>query len=390
MQLAVQHPTLAARSLMTRSQYGARNTPAKDAQINSLAPEDRPFRHFSEFLSAVIKRGAAGPLPNDPRLIGFNATVPGTAGSEHKGGGVDGGFIVPPQFVVDVASKIFSPESLLMHCDVRTTKTSSLFIPKDETTPWQPAAGVTVAWVDELADLSLLQSKPLLTGASLRTKKIVAFVPLSDEMMSDSIAIAEHVSAVAPGKINFAVEQAIIAGNGVGKPLGILSSPGTITVAKEAGQTNGTIVHQNVVKLWDALTPIARKNGIWICHPDADLQLQSLAFPTGATPTNTGAPAYQSPTEAAPYGSLLGKPIYPSEACSVVGGVGDIIFADMSAYLVALGAFSYAVSMHVWFNYDMQALRFSLRVDGQSWTTKAFPSLNGGVNRGFFATLAAR
>jgi HK97 family phage major capsid protein len=299
---------------------------------------------------------------------------------------MDGGFLVPPQFVGDVASKIFSPDSLLMNCDVRTTATSALFIPKDETTPWQPSAGVQVHWQNELTDLGQFASKPLLTGASLRCKKIVALVPVSDEVSSDSVVMAEHVSAVAPGKINFAVEQAILFGNGVGRPLGIINAPGTVTVAKESGQTAGTIVHANVVKMWDALTPIARKSGMWIVHPDADLQLQSLAFPTGGT----GMSAYQPPSEMAPFGSLLGKPIYSSEACSVVGAVGDIIFADMSAYLVAVMALRYAVSIHVWFDQDMEALRFVLRVDGQPWTSKTIPSLNGPVSRGFFATLAAR
>jgi HK97 family phage major capsid protein len=316
----------------------------------------------------------------------YEATIPTTSGAEHRGGAVDGGFLVPPQFVGDVASKIFSPESLLMHCDVRTTRTGSLWVPKDETTPWQPAAGVTVAWQDELADLGQIQSKPMLTLATMRTHKLIAFVPVSDELQADSIGLAEHVSAVAPGKINFAVEQAILFGNGVGRTLGIVPALGTITVAKEAGQTAGTIVHANVVKMWDALTPIARKSGMWICHPDADLQLQSLAFPTGGT----GKSAYQAPSEMAPFGSLLGKPIYSSEACSVVGAVGDIIFADMSAYLAAVMALRYAVSIHVWYNFDVQALRFTLRVDGQPWTSKTIPSLNGGVSRGFFATLAAR
>src|SRR5450755_2007611 len=119
MQLAIQNPTLAARSIMSRVQYGTRNTPVHDAAINSLAPAERPFRHLSEFLAAVVNAGNAGKsgYSSDVRLTdGYQATIPTTSGAEHRGGGVDGGFLVPPQFVGDVASKIFSPESLLMHC----------------------------------------------------------------------------------------------------------------------------------------------------------------------------------------------------------------------------------------------------------------------------------
>ena len=122
---------------------------------------------------------------------------------------------------------------------------------------------------------------------------------------------------------------------------------------------------------------------MWLVHPDADFALQSLT-------TTTGVGIYQPPSQAAPFGSLLGRPIYLSEACSPFSSQGDLIFADMSAYLVAVMALRYAVSIHVWFNYDVQALRFVLRVDGQPWTSKTIPSLSGGASRGFFAVLAAR
>ena len=130
---------------------------------------------------------------------------------------------------------------------------------------------------------------------SLRTNKLVAFVPVTDELLEDSVALGEHISAKAPDKINFAAELAIIAGNGIGRPKGIINSAGTVVVAEEAAQTAATIVHANVRKLWRALTPTARKKCyFWLCHPDADEQLQSLALP-GNAGDNGSEPLYLEP-----------------------------------------------------------------------------------------------
>ena len=342
------------------------------------------FRDFGEFLKAVQNAGTfAGRNSPDVRLI-VNA-APNVAGNESVG--ADGGFAVPEDFVPEVVRKIFATDSLLMQTDVRTTKTNILTIPKDETAPWSTTSGIQAAWEDEFEQLS--QSKPHLTASKLRTNKLAVFVPVTDELLEDSVALGEHISAKAPDKINFAAELAIIAGNGIGRPKGIINSAGTVVVAEEPSQTAATIVHANVRKMWRALTPTARKNAIWLCHPDADEQLQSLALP-GNAGDNGSEPLYGTATAFAPYGSLLGRPIYPSEACSTLGTPGDIIAADMSAYLCAVKAMRTDVSIHLWFDYDITAFRFVLRIAGQPWTETLVPSLNGNTSRGFFAMLAAR
>ena len=205
------------------------------------------------------------------------------------------------------------------------------------------------------------------------------------------MALVEHISAKAPEKINFAIEQAIIAGSGVGRPKGILASAGTIVVAEESGQTPGTITAANVSKMWNRTLPSARRSGTWLVNFDADLQLQALVLPGTAGNVAAAAPMYQPPTTFAPNGSLLGRPIYFSAASSPVGTVGDIIFGDLSAYITATKMMRNDVSIHLWFDYDITAYRFVLRIGGMPWTDTPVPGLQPGTaTRSFFTALATR
>lgn len=354
--------------------------------IDRISLRQHGFEGFGEFLRAVrnssMRENKGRP---DPRLI--QNAAPGSAASEAIG--TDGGFAVPPQFLGEVVRKILQTDSLLMATDVRTTATNSLSIPKDETTPWQTSGGIQTAWEDELEQLN--QSQPHLTNATLKTNKLTALVPVTDELVDDSNALVEHVSAKAPEKIAFAVEAAIIGGSGVGRPKGILSSAGTIIVSEESGQVAGTIVSHNIIKMWNRTLPSARRNGTWLCHPDADLQLQQLVHPGSAGDTQLSAPLYSPPSSFAPNGSLLGRPIYFSEACSAVGLVGDIIFGDLSSYLTAVKTLRSDVSIHLWFDQDILAYRFVLRIAGQPWTDVVTPGLQPGtLTRGFFTALATR
>ncbi len=358
------------------------------------AHNEGQFDSFSDFMGAIINAGGTIDARNDVRSYGipdvrlkYESSIPTTIGSELSG--VDGGFLIPPQFSGEILSKLFSSQSLLTHCDVRTTKTGSLYIPTDQSTPWAPNSGIVTKWAYENFDMSTVQSKIAYNGITLKTHKLFAFLPVSDELAADANMMAEHVSATAPVKLKFAVEKALISGTGAGQPRGIIGSGGTVVIAKEVSQAAATILHQNIVKMWGALPAAAKANAIWVTHPDTDVQLMQLGFPTTAS-TGSGAPVYQMPTADAPYGSLLGRPIYQTEACSVLGAPGDIILLDPTAYVVAMKTLAYATSIHLFFNQDMSVLRFVLRIDGQPWTNSLFPSLVGGGQRGFFVVLAQR
>lgn len=340
------------------------------------------FRSQAEFFNAVVKSSAKG-AQTDPRLI---ANAPTTFGSE--GVGADGGFAVPPDFRNTIIQKVMGEDSLLPLTDQQISSGNSITFPADETTPWQSSGGIQAYW--EVEGGQKTQSKPALVEKTVKLNKVIALVPLTDELLEDAPAMASYVNRKAPEKIVFKVNDAIINGTGVGMPLGILKSPGTVIVAKESGQSADTVVFANLTKMWTALTPMARRNARWLMNADVEGQLMGMSFPG----TGTAVPVYLPPggLSAAPYGTLFGRPIAYSEAMPALGDEGDIVFGDLSNYLsgVKAGGVKSDVSIHVWFDYDITAFRFVLRVGGQPWwNAPVAPYQAGAASRGFFAALGA-
>lgn len=202
--------------------------------------------------------------------------------------------------------------------------------------------------------------------------------------------MASYVTRKAPEKIDFKVNDAIINGSGVGMPLGILASPGTVEVAAESGQAAATVRFENIVNMWSRLAASAKRRAVWLANDDIEAQLMSMKFPG----SDTAVPVYLPPggLSASPYGTLLGRPVITSEAMPVLGDSGDLILGDLSQYLtvVKAGGIRQDVSIHVFFDYDITAFRFVLRVGGQPYWNSPVARTNNQATKGFFVKLGAR
>jgi HK97 family phage major capsid protein len=159
----------------------------------------------------------------------------------------------------------------------------------------------------------------------------------------------------------------IIQGVGAGEPLGILNAVSLVSVAKEAGQDADTILAENIQKIYSRMYAPCRRNAVWLINQDIEAQLNGMTIGVGVG----GVPVYMPPggLSAAPYGTLMGRPVVPTQACETLGDKGDIIFVDLSQYLTAVkaGNIRADVSMHLWFDYDTLAYRFIIRIAGQPW-----------------------
>jgi HK97 family phage major capsid protein len=110
--------------------------------------------------------------------------------------------------------------------------------------------------------------------------------------------------------------------------------------------------------------------------------------------TLAGQPAFTppSPSTAAPFGLLLGRPIVICEHCRALGQTGDVIFADLRQYLALTkaGGLETASSIHLWFDYDVTAFRFTFRIDGQPWLSQPISPAHGSTSMSPFVALAKR
>lgn len=324
------------------------------------------WRSFGEFANGV-RMAARGRI--DPRLI---ANAPATFGSEAQN--ADGGYALPPDFRADIMTLISSEDSFLSLTDTQTTSSNQLTVPIDATTPWGNT-GVNANWIDEGVDITL--SKPALGQLSVKAYKLAALVPMTEELLEDVGSMSNYLRTKVPQKFVSAINAALIAGNGTGKPQGLLSSASKVVQAAESGQGAGTVVALNIVKMWGRLYAPLRPGAVWLINQDVEQKLQMLAMP-GTAPQ---VPLYLPPGgfSDSPYGRIFGRPVMSFEACKQVGTEGDIILCNPKSYLTVLKASGMRqdVSIHVYFSSDHIAFRFILRVGGQSWWSAAADRLNG-------------
>jgi HK97 family phage major capsid protein len=194
----------------------------------------------------------------------------------------------------------------------------------------------------------------------------------------------------------FKVNDAIVNGTGVGMPLGIMSAPCKVAIAKETSQTAATFHADNAVKMMARMPAQSFGRSVWLINQDVVPQLLKLGFAvTTASGSAAGAGALYLPPNglagSSTYGTLLGRPIIVTEACATLGTEGDVILADLSKYLAAVkGAVKSDTSIHLWFDQNTTAFRFVMRMNGQPWLSSAIARKNGSNTLSHFITCAVR
>lgn len=343
------------------------------------------FRAFGDFANAV--HSAAGGRQTDPRLSMVNAAAATTYGQE--GVGADGGYMVPPDFKATILSRVLAEDSLLSRCDQTPTTSNSITVPIDEDSPWA-TSGIQATWEGEATTFG--QGKPALKSTTVRANKITALVPVTDELLEDAPSLESFLRQKAPAKIDYKVNDAIINGDGVGKPMGFLASPCLVTQAAEGGQTAGTVNFANISKMYSRMPAANRKNAVWIINQDLEPQLDNLVVPGAGA--SVAAPAYMPPggMSASPFATLKGRPVIYTEAANALGAVGDITFADLSAYLAVVksGGLKTDFSIHLWFDQGLSAFRFVLRIGGRPWWNSPMARAKSANTLSPFVALAAR
>ena len=279
--------------------------------------------------------------------------------------------------------KAFGEESLASLAHQFPVAGNSLTVPTSMTTPWA-TTGIQAYWENEAA--AITQSKPVIENVTMRLSKLACLVPVSEELLEDAPAMGALVGREASEKIGFKLSHAIAFGNGVGQPLGFMNSPALVTQDAETSQVADTIVAGNVARMASRLPTASRTNAVWLIHPDAEPQLPLM--------TIGDQPVYMPPggLRDTPFGRLLGRPVIPHQVCETVGDIGDIMLVDLNQYLLAVkaGGLRAQTSIHLWFDQDITAFKFTLRVAGQPWWSQVTTSRDGTFTQSPFVTLAAR
>ena len=345
------------------------------------------FRSVGEFVQAVYQADKPGKSIDERLLIGGgrNAAAPGNFGNEAVG--QDGGFLVPPQFSQQIFKLSLGEDSLLPLTDNVEITGNSMAFPKDETTPWG-TNGIRAYWQGEAA--SSVATKPVLSLATLRLKKLMALVPTTDELLDDANALTSYLPEKVALSIRWKSNESILFGSGTGVPVGCLNAGATVTVAKETGQATQTVVPQNLAKMIARLPSGSFSNAVWIVNNDVLPALFTLSL--GNYPIYLPTGLSVGGIQVSPYGTLLGRPVFVSQHANTFSSQGDILLVDLSYYqtITKAGGLQTATSMHLYFDADLTAFRTTFRMDGLSKIVAPIAPAKGATTMSPFIQLGAR
>jgi len=337
------------------------------------AAKGNPFT-AGEFFQAV-KTAATYPGQEDMRLkplkaTGLNEAMPS-----------EGGYLVPPQIAAGVQENMFGVGSLLSFFNPIQVEGNSLTINAvDETSRADGSrmGGVQGYWMAEAGTKTA--SKPKFRQIELKLKKCAALCYATDELLDDATALQSWITNSVPQELRFKVEQAIVNGDGTGKPLGMLQAGCLVSAVRTDASEIDAL---DLARMWAARYPGA-SDYVWLANSSIYPQLFNLSV--GQMPVYLPAGGLS----ASPYGQIFGRPVVETEYNPYLGTLGDIMLVSPSQYaMIAKGGVQSASSIHVNFVYDETAFRFVYRVDGQPLWASAITAYDGTSSLSPFVALAA-
>ncbi len=342
------------------------------------------FNSMGEQMQAIAKSKISGVM--DPRIL--NA-----APQHNETAGADGGFLVHEDFATELMSNAYGTSNILS----RVTRTpigpnsNSLkltqLVDNDRATARQ--GGVVANWTNEYGPIT--DSKMQFRQVDIQLQKLAALTYASEELLEDTIALETELGRAFSEEMVFQVEEAILNGDGAGKPTGILdgANGALITVASATPATTG-IDYSDIVNMWSRMHSRSKPNSVWYVDPSLMPFIQTMTLVGGTSST----PVYLPPNGAAdaPYGTLMGRPMFETEHTAAATNPGDILLADMSQYkLIEKGGIKTASSIHVQFLTDQSAYRWTWRLNGiPTWDSDVTPANGSGNTLSPFVTLGLR
>ncbi|KKL56775.1 hypothetical protein LCGC14_2242060, partial [marine sediment metagenome] len=287
---------------------------------------------------------------------------------------VSGGIIERMYDVGDILSRVSSDP-------IGANSNSMLYNAVDESSRADGSryGGVLGYWLAEAGTKT--KSKPTFRQMELKLKKVAALCYATDELLDDATALESWLGRTVPEELRFQVESAFYRGNGVGKPLGIMSSPCLVSVTRiDANEVDQTDIANMWARRWQGVNDY-----VWLANASVFPQLINLTvgnfpFLLPVASGGQGDPAF----------SIYGKAYIESEYTYALGTTGDIMLASLSQYqTINKGGVQAATSIHVQFLTDESVFRFVYRTDGQPLWNSALTPYDAGSTLSPFVVLAA-
>ena len=347
----------------------------------------RGFASLGEFAGSVFMAEKGGAFIDERLIMGAAAT------GMSQGVGADGGFLVPAEFSQSIWDGLNTgADSLLARTDNYTVAGESLSFPANAETSRANGSrygGVRGYWMAEADQMTA--SQPKVRQMKLEPQELAVLVYGTDKLLKHAAAADRYIRMASSDEIQFCVGDAIVNGDGVGKPLGILASGCKVEVAKSSSQAAATFNQINVADMWARLHARNRSDAVWLINQDVEPQLSLMNTEVTNVAGTENVGGYNAKLYNADANTLMGRPVVPVEYCQTLGTAGDVILWSPSGYATGTrGGVDSAMSIHLRFDYNETAFRFIFEVDGQTWLQSALTPFKGSNTLTSVVTVAVR
>ena len=361
----------------------AYNRATPGAKLEQEIPEAERFTEIAEYCAAIREtRGDATGNKNRPELMAKLDRIRTFQNSYSSEDPSSGGFLIPELMRSELLQLALETAIVRPRATVIPMSTLRVPIPMVDDTSHVSSlfGGMTFAWGEE--------GQPITESASkfgrivLDARKLTGYFTSPNELLADAPAFSGWFDTNAPKALAWFEDLAFIVGTSAAEPQGFINCAAVATVNKESGQPSGTIVYENLTKMYARMLPTSLGKAVWICAIDTfpELATMALSVGTGGGPVWIGSFGGPSAVDLPPV-TIFGRPVLFTEKAKALGTTGDINFVDLSYYLIGdRQAIQVASSEHVAFQNDKTAFRIIERVDGRPWLQSALTPHNGSAN----------
>lgn len=344
-----------------------------------------PQRTFGDWLLCVRR--------NDQKTLldRYGSQLVGWEGGEGKAAmntqtGTQGGYTVPAEFLprlmqIAAESAVVRPRATVIPMSSRSIHVPTL----DHTTA--PSAGdsaffggLVARWTEEAGSLN--ETEPTFKQIELIAHELSGYSKISNTLLADNAVGLESLLLSLFGRaIGWYEDYAFLRGNGVGKPLGVLTAAALISVTRSAASAfalaDAAGMLGRLLPGWDP------RSTVWAIHPTVLVKLFQMSSTAGNV-------VFIDNARERPMMVLFGIPVMVTEKLPSLNTLGDVLLLDLRHYLIGdRQQVEIAFSEHVAFLTNQGAWRFVSRVDGQPWIRSAVTLADASSTLSPFVGLAA-
>ena len=310
--------------------------------------EDKPFRSLGEFVETVFTK------PGAPELRNYQSNI-----------GKVGGFLIPTEFLPTILQ--FSPEENIIRAKARIFGSNPSYPDAELEIPVLTQGGkgifggVQTYWNGEGRPVD--KSGAEFENITLRPQEMTGLTSITNKALRNASMLSGFIEDMFRGAINNAEDMAFLTGDGVAKPLGLISpvNKGAILVKRAV---SSKIVYEDIIAMKTKMIPSSWGSCFFVASLSALPQLEDMKDSSG----NRIYSQILNPKESGFIGTLSGIPVKLTGKVNTLGSVGDLSLVDAGYYLIKDGISPMiAYSEHVEFVNGKTLIKIVKSVDGQLW-----------------------